>query len=734
MRGFFHPEYATKETFKTWTAFIEQIGQRLWKDLYSNDINKFKEKIYGNHLLVAQLYQEEFGTQAFYNELLQAIPYDKYQPSHAHWELLSLGWRDIITTNQDDLIERALNDLYISHDVILDDLDIPTKGNPLKVHKIHGSMERPSSIVFTEEHYRTYEHSHPLMFVKLKSMFAENTIVFVGYSLTDPDFKIIHGWVSDVLSPKFQRKAYAFVFADEIDRYTARYWEQRNIILLPIPVQNNLNRKQTFLSGIREYIEILKPSRHDNEGDTSDTDYKTLGQYNSFTQKYKDLKALDVKAMINDMQVLPNDGSSSAVMRIFFWKIIDVLKNLSDDEYKFGIFVQWLKFVNPFTSVGQHTLIDYLITQLKLHPEWGNQRVLEEFYQLKAESLCRIGKYADANSLCQEIMATESDLSLDLQNNLLFIRLIAAKFEFDLHQVRELVGRIVLESEDPIWLNRIGNALLILGDDVLASVYFNRAIKAAQDTRDNWNQFVAYNSLLLIRDSTYTRLHSVKMRNVHESLVEVKNSFTKTPDPRYKRLKEFEQLKTRWNEYHVWEMDVKSEHRAAFNSESTNLYFDLWDYIYFVQAMGLPDAYLQGSTYDKVGAMLFENNPVIGVKFAVYFGHTDTLSKRLSFSRISELSTDSRDELSKLSNEIYSSLLKWIERPGELKYFGCIGVWFDALAKLWSFLIPVSFDEEIKGIEDFSWRLFESLTNGRLLMQFHQVAEQIIHVLGAYSG
>ena len=195
------PKYAEIKTrFKTWTEFMEQLGSRLWPEIYVDDKDKFWEKINGNHLLVAQLFQEEFGIETFYNELLQAVPYRDFEPSQIHKDLLSLGWRDIITTNQDLLLEQTLEALHQQFDVVIDDLDIPIKNELRKVYKMHGCMTRPSSVIFTEEQFRTYERLHPLMHVKLKAIFAEYTVAFVGFSLTDPNFKAIYGWVSDVLT------------------------------------------------------------------------------------------------------------------------------------------------------------------------------------------------------------------------------------------------------------------------------------------------------------------------------------------------------------------------------------------------------------------------------------------------------------------------------------------------------------------------------------------------------
>ena len=122
--------------FKAWNELITQLGGRLWPNLSEKEL---AERVCGNHLLVAQWYQDEFGLEAFYHELIAAIPYKDYKPGQVHRELLSLPWQDIITTNQDRLIEETLEELYVPYDVVLDDLDIPVKSQSHKVYKIHFS-------------------------------------------------------------------------------------------------------------------------------------------------------------------------------------------------------------------------------------------------------------------------------------------------------------------------------------------------------------------------------------------------------------------------------------------------------------------------------------------------------------------------------------------------------------------------------------------------------------------
>ena|GEM_PF-6779544 len=89
------------------------------------------------------------------------------------------------------------------------------------------------------------------MLVKIKQIFAEKTVFFIGFSLTDPNFKKIFLWVNDILK-KYQKKAYAFI--PNADRNEVEYWRDRNIVIFNNKVSSD------YIQDLNNFVLELKES------------------------------------------------------------------------------------------------------------------------------------------------------------------------------------------------------------------------------------------------------------------------------------------------------------------------------------------------------------------------------------------------------------------------------------------------------------------------------------------
>lgn len=97
--------------------------------------------------------------------------------------LRGLALQNIVTTNYDQFWEEVLGFPAVSGlDSILHN---PKEG--VSVVKIHGCVTAPSSMVLLPEDYANYSIRHKYIFSKLLVYFAEHPVLFVGYSLSDPD-------------------------------------------------------------------------------------------------------------------------------------------------------------------------------------------------------------------------------------------------------------------------------------------------------------------------------------------------------------------------------------------------------------------------------------------------------------------------------------------------------------------------------------------------------------------
>lgn len=113
--------------------------------------------------------------------------------SNAIFDLLP---QHIITTNYDHLLEDCSNAKRENYDVIIKDSDLLKSEKSKYIIKMHGDIEYPDSIVLKEADYLSYSQNHVLIEMFVKSLLADHTIMFLGYSLNDYNIKLIINWIN----------------------------------------------------------------------------------------------------------------------------------------------------------------------------------------------------------------------------------------------------------------------------------------------------------------------------------------------------------------------------------------------------------------------------------------------------------------------------------------------------------------------------------------------------------
>lgn len=95
----------------------------------------------------------------------------------------------IITTNWDNLCETLFPDF--SKFVGQEELIFSELLSVGEIYKIHGCAMKPNSLVLTSDDYNDYENRNPYLAAKLLTLFIENPVIFIGYSLDDPNIQSI---------------------------------------------------------------------------------------------------------------------------------------------------------------------------------------------------------------------------------------------------------------------------------------------------------------------------------------------------------------------------------------------------------------------------------------------------------------------------------------------------------------------------------------------------------------
>lgn len=120
--------------------------------------------------------------------------------------LTTRPWRAIFTTNYDDGLERAyeLNEKPLQNPVIATATADVRTINPMvevPIYHLHGALfgaDEPQ-VVITENDYGTFRERRRMLFDLLKKELLTSTILYVGYSNEDPNWKlIVNELISDI--------------------------------------------------------------------------------------------------------------------------------------------------------------------------------------------------------------------------------------------------------------------------------------------------------------------------------------------------------------------------------------------------------------------------------------------------------------------------------------------------------------------------------------------------------
>ncbi|MEE9094080.1 SIR2 family protein [Helicobacter pylori] len=201
-----------------------------WGDL----INELQKCLYGDakkdedYLVLAEKFYNQFGESFYYQTLKSLIP-NSAKRNDLHLEIVKLNIKNLITTNWDNLFEQAINEEGRFFNIIKSDKDIGSSTGFAKFIKMHGSLDE-NNIVFKEQDYLEYSNIFPLIENYIKGVFSTDTVILLGYSLSDQNVKQIISWVNS--HSKSVKPIYFIKTAKEFDRIEFEFYKNKNIHIL----------------------------------------------------------------------------------------------------------------------------------------------------------------------------------------------------------------------------------------------------------------------------------------------------------------------------------------------------------------------------------------------------------------------------------------------------------------------------------------------------------------------
>lgn len=178
--------------FVNWTELLREIAEELGLDVDRES----------NLVAVAQYHFNERRNRSVINQKL----IDEFSAGHSvtqnHEILARLPIDTYWTTNYDRMLETALTAAGKLVDVksAVEHLKTVQRGRQATVYKMHGDVGEPNQAVLTKDDYEGYFRDKELFVTKLAGDLISKTMLFVGFSFTDPNIDYVMSRIRVVLN------------------------------------------------------------------------------------------------------------------------------------------------------------------------------------------------------------------------------------------------------------------------------------------------------------------------------------------------------------------------------------------------------------------------------------------------------------------------------------------------------------------------------------------------------
>lgn len=245
----------------TWRALLDGI-KSIARDINSKPIADSliaKEK----YLDAAEVLFGSINPADFASYIREVMAEPRYKASDIHEHVLNLDPKIVVTTNYDDIydnycksgMEQGLYNVckyYESH--LVSDLRSPVR----QIIKAHGCITDPSKIVLTRSQYFQERQNYPNFYKVLDALFLTNTLLFLGYSLSDPDIQLM--LENSNITYKASHPHYALVEEGMEESIKKAYKEAYNIDFIEFP-SGNFARANEMLE---ELVQSVNKRRETN--------------------------------------------------------------------------------------------------------------------------------------------------------------------------------------------------------------------------------------------------------------------------------------------------------------------------------------------------------------------------------------------------------------------------------------------------------------------------------------
>jgi len=198
-----------------WRKFLDKLKEALPTGSFLTTIDELlaKERL----LDAAEVILGKITPADFTRVVREQFVVPRFSQSLIHEAILEIDPKIVVTTNYDDIYDTYCRQgmagdgynvcrYYDQH--LVNDLRSPVR----LVIKAHGCVSDPSKIVLTRSQYFRERQQHGKFYNVLDALFLTNTILFIGYGLSDPDIQLV--LENSNIAARSSHKHYALISND----------------------------------------------------------------------------------------------------------------------------------------------------------------------------------------------------------------------------------------------------------------------------------------------------------------------------------------------------------------------------------------------------------------------------------------------------------------------------------------------------------------------------------------
>lgn len=289
-----------------------------WSELIDSicdELGCTKKKVYNSddYLRIPQMYYYSVGEDdnKYYSFIDKCFDGSHLKPNAIHKMMLDLSPTSFITTNFDDLLEKASVQHCYSYKAIVCDEEVSQINGDKYILKIHGDLKH-RNIVLKEEDYLNYSEKFKLIETLLKSIFSTNTVVMIGYGLNDYNIKLILNWAKNLLKDHFNKPVFIYTDDERLSKEELTYHESRGLSVIEYYKCDGFIEKtgaEKYENRYRAVINAINNSAHNSvDGKTKEELFDVLFSQLEPLDAMWTLKPEDIQKRLSSYAIVEQSG------------------------------------------------------------------------------------------------------------------------------------------------------------------------------------------------------------------------------------------------------------------------------------------------------------------------------------------------------------------------------------------------------------------------------------------